>query len=281
MTINNDYLNFKYKPFKFYLTTTLITWAMWFAAAYCSFHEDLTAYKYVFVILGLVVPFAVAMFMIYGSGNDEMKRDFQNRLFNFKLIKLKYLLIILLTMPVTVVLAIAISLLFGKPVTQFALSPGFSLAGWAAVQLLISVILAPTFEETGWRGYGVDSLRKKGRSLLISTLIFAALWALWHMPLFFIKGYYHYEMLHTNIIYAINFIVVVFALAFLANWIFYRDNRSIPGNILFHIMANLCMSILQIEQFTKCIATVLLLLFSVVVFFRLKPWWLDRAAQTR
>jgi membrane protease YdiL (CAAX protease family) len=278
MSMNKDYLSFKYKPFKFFLITTLITWAMWFAAAYCSFHESLTAYKYVFVILGLVVPFAVAVFMIYGSGNDALKKDFRDRLTNFKLIKPKYLLIILLTMPVTVALAVVVSLLFGQPVTQFALSPGFSLAGWAAVQLLISVIIAPTFEETGWRGYGVDSLRRKGRSLFISTLIFAALWALWHMPLFFIKGYYHYEMLHTNIIYALNFIASVFALAFLANLIFYRNNRSIPGNILFHIMPNLCLSMFQIEEFTKCIVTVILLLFSVIVFFRFKPWWLDRTA---
>ncbi len=279
--MNNDYLNFKYKPFKFFFITMLITWAMWFTAAYFSFHEDLTAYKYVFVILGLMVPFAVAMFMIYGSRNDEMKKDFKSRLFNFKLIKSKYLLIILLIMPITAALAIAISLLFGKPVSQFVLSPGFSLTGWASVQLLISVILAPTFEETGWRGYGVDSLRKQGRSLFISTIIFGVLWALWHMPLFFIKGYYHYEMLHTNIIYAINFVVSVFALAFIANWIFYRDNRSIPGNILLHIMSNLCMSMVQIEQFTKCIVTVLLLLFSVIVFFKFKSWWLDRTAQTQ
>ncbi len=173
--MNNDYLNFKYKPFKFFLLTTLITWAMWFAAAYCSFHEELTVYKYVFVILGLVAPFAVAMFMIYGSGNEALKKDFRTRLFNLKLIKPKYLLVILLTMPITVALAVAVSLLFAKPVTQLALSPGVSLAIFPVIQLLISIILAPTFEETGWRGYGVDSLRRNGRSLLVSTLIFAAL----------------------------------------------------------------------------------------------------------
>ncbi len=279
MSTNNDYLNFKYKPFKFFLITTLITWATWFAAAYFSFHEELTAYKYVFVILGLVAPFAVAMLMIYGAGNDEMKRDFRNRLFNLKLIKSRYFLIIFLTLPVAVVLSVAVSLLFGQPVTQLALSPGVSLAGFAVVQLLISIILAPTFEETGWRGYGVDSLRKKSRSLLVATLIFGAVWALWHLPLFLIKGYYHYQMLHTNIIYAVNFIVDVFALAFLGNWIFYKNNRSIPGNILFHIMANLCMSIFQIQEFTKCIVTIILLLFSVVVFFRFEPWWLERISQ--
>ena len=280
MSRNSDYLNFKYKPFKFFLLTTLITWAMWFAAAYFSFHEELTAYKYIFVILGLVAPFAVAMFMVYGSGNDELKKDFRTRLCNLKLIKSKYLLIILLTMPVTVVLSVAISSFLGRPLTQLALSTGIYTAVFPVIQLLISIILAPTLEETGWRGYGVDSLRQNGRSLLVSTLIFGGLWALWHMPLFFIKGYYHYEMFHTNILYAVNFIAVVFVLAFLGNWIFYRNNRSIPGNILFHIMANLCMSIFQIQEFTKVIVTVILLLFSVVVFFRFKPWWLDRTAQT-
>ncbi len=87
-------------------------------------------------------------------------------------------------------------------------------------------------------------------------------------------------MLHTSIIYAVNFIVVVFALAFLGNWIFYKNSRSIPCNILFHIMANLCMSTIQIQEFTKVIVTVILLLFSLVVFFKFRPWWLDRTAPT-
>jgi membrane protease YdiL (CAAX protease family) len=37
---------------------------------------------------------------------------------------------------------------------------------------LIILVLAPTFEELGWRGYGVDSL-KKGRSIMKATLIYA------------------------------------------------------------------------------------------------------------
>jgi hypothetical protein len=92
MPMNNDYLNFKYKPFTFYFLSLLITWATWFIAAYFSFNENLTLYKYVFIFIGLVTPFTVAMFLIYGSGNDELKKDFRNRLTNLKLIKPKYLL---------------------------------------------------------------------------------------------------------------------------------------------------------------------------------------------
>ncbi|NJN35521.1 MAG: CPBP family intramembrane metalloprotease [Saprospiraceae bacterium] len=135
---------------------------------------------------------------------------------------------------------------------------------------LVAVVLAPLFEELGWRGYGVDSLNRKGRSLLTSTLIFSLLWNLWHLPLFFIKGYYHYEILHTNIFYAFNFVVSIFPAALLSNWIFYTNNRSILAVIIFHSILNLCSVLLQTEQFTKGIITLILLLLSGLIVFRNK-----------
>lgn len=280
MSMNNAYLNFKYKPLKFYLITILITLAALLIAAYFSYNENYAFYKYLFIFIGVVTPFTVAMFMIYGSGNDEMKKDFINRLINLKLIGPKSLLFALLLMPVTVILATAISLLFGQPVTQFAISPGFAMAGPTAIVGWIVVILAPTFEELGWRGYGVDSLAQKGRSLFATTMIFAVLWDIWHWPLFAVAGYYHYEMLHANVIYALNFVVSVFPIAFLHNWIYYRSNRSIPAVILFHAMNNLFSSLLQTEQFTKCIFTAILIVVSVIVLLKNKSLWLDKAANT-
>jgi membrane protease YdiL (CAAX protease family) len=51
-------------------------------------------------------------------------------------------------------------------------------------------VYAPAVEELGWRGYGMDSLRSCF-SLFTASLYFALLWALWHLPLFFINNYYH------------------------------------------------------------------------------------------
>jgi uncharacterized protein len=278
MPMNNAYFNFKYKPFKFYLITFLVTCAALFSAAYFSYNDSYTFYKYACIFIGVVTPFTVAMFMIYGSGNDEMKKDFINRLLNLKLVQPKYLLFVLLIMPATVVLATAISLLFGQPVGQFAVSPGFSMTGPAAIVGWIVVILAPTFEELGWRGYGVDSLAKKGRSLFVTTMIFAVLWDLWHWPLFAVAGYYHNDILRAGIIYALNFVVSIFPVAFLHNWIYYKNGRSIPAVILFHAMNNLSMSLLQTEQFTKCIVTAILLVVSVIVLLKDKSMWLDKTA---
>lgn len=280
MSMNNAYLNFKYKPFKFYFLTLLITWITFLMAAYFSYTGNLTSYKYVFINIAVVVPFSVAMFMIYGSGNDKLKKDFRNRLINLKLISPGYLLFILLLMPVTLVLATWISLLFGQPITQFSISPGLFMTGTNIIMLSIGIIVAPTFEELGWRGYGVDSLAKKGRSLFTITMIFALLWCLWHVPLFSIKDYHHYEMLRSNIIYAFNFIITIFPTAFLANWIYYKNHRSIPAIILFHAVNNLSFSILQTDQFTKCIVTAILLTVSAIIFLKFKRWWLDKTVNT-
>jgi membrane protease YdiL (CAAX protease family) len=281
MSVSYAYLNFKYNPLKFYLIVILFTWAAYLTAAFFSYNENYAFYKYAFIYIAVFVPFTVAMFMINGSGNAELKKDFLYRLVNFKLIKLKYLLFILLVMPVTVVLATAASLLFGQPAAQFAVLPGFSVTGGAAMGLLIGVILAPTFEELGWRGYGVDSLAKRGRTLFASTMMYAVLWAIWHVPLFFINGYYHAAMLQANVIYAVNFFVGIFPMAFLHNWMYYKNDRSIPAIILFHAMDNLSMSVLQIEQFTRCIVTVILIVISVVVLLKDRSLWLDKSWDTR
>jgi len=276
MSMNNAYLDFKYKPFKFFLITFLISWVAFFLSAYFSYSEATASYKFAFLCLAILVPCAVALFMVFGSKDADLKKDFLNRLTNLKLIKTPYLLFLLLLMPLTALLSTAISLLFGRPAAQFNFTPDFFTMGGSAIVVWIVVILAPTFEEMGWRGYGVDSLAKKGRSLFVTTLIFAAIWDVWHWPLFLINGYYHYAMLHDNIVYALNFVVSVFPIAFLHNWVYYRCGRSIPAVILFHAVNNLSMSIWQTEQFTKCITTVVMLVVAAIVLWKDKTLWLEK-----
>ena len=267
-------INYKYKPFKYFFITLLITWLSFFAAAYCSHTRGLESYQILFMAPGLFIPFIIAMFMIYGSKNGELKKDFKNRLFNLKLIKLKYWAAILLIMPFALFLATAISLLFGQPIEQFSLSPEFTLVGGEAFLILVILFLAPTFEELGWRGYGMDSL-KEGKSLMKVTLIFALLWNLWHLPLFLVKGYYQNELIHMNIIYALNFVVSLVPAAFLMNWIFYKNGRSIIAIIIFHSMLNLFAVLLQTEQFTKCIITIILLVISAIVVWKNKSFFIN------
>jgi len=258
-------VNYEYKAFKYFLIVLIVTWISGFFAAFYSYSETLSGLQIPFILIGMFTPFIVALFMIYGSKNKDLISDFKNRIFNLKLIKPKYWLAILLIMPITLLLATSISLLFGQPIEQFSLAPELATsAGAEIIIILIILLLAPTFEELGWRGYGVDSL-KKGNSIFKATLIFAVLWVLWHLPLYFISGYYQNELIHMNFIYAVNFIFQVFVAAFIMGWLYYKNNRSIVAIIVFHMMLNLFSVLLQTEQFTKCIITIILALVSIYI----------------
>lgn len=258
-----------YKPITYFLWTLGVTWTVLSFAAYFSYHATVSHYQIPFLLVALFTPFIVALVMIYGSKSARLRSDFHKRLFDIRLIKPRYWAFVLCVMPCVLLLATTLSLFFGQPLQQFLLSPELTLFGGETLLIVIILILAPTFEEIGWRGYGVDSL-KQGRTLLLATLFYALLWNLWHVPFFFINGYYQNELIHLHPIYAINFIVSLVPAAFLMNWLYYRNNRSIILIIVFHVMLNLFSVILQTEQFTKCIITLIL---SVIAGFIL---WKER-----
>ena len=260
-----------YKPVRFFLITFLITWISWFIAAWFSYREGMEGLQLLFMVPGLLAPFIAVLIMIAGRENKPMRKSFWDRL-SLGRIKLRYLPVILLTMPIVLFLATALSLLFGQPANQFLLASEYKIMDGQVLLSVLILFLAPTFEELGWRGYGVDSLRSKF-NLFKTTLVFAALWALWHLPLFFIRGYYQNELWNMGIVYVINFFVSILPATILMNWIYYKNDRSITAAILFHFMLNLFSVLFQTEQFTKCIITVILLVISMVIIFKDKPFF--------
>ncbi len=216
------------------------------------------------LLISLCLPCITALVMIFGSHNGELIGDFYRRLLLFK-ISPSYLFFIVLLTPSVILLATTLSLFFGGSTDQFALNKEFAvMKGWPLLGVLIPLLLAPLIEEVGWRGYGVDSLRASF-DLFTTSLIFGFLWALWHLPAFFIKGFYQNQIWYQNKLYALNFFASTFVVSFLMNWVYYKTNRSIPALILFHSMLNLSSVLLQTSQFTKCIATVLLTVISTIL----------------
>jgi membrane protease YdiL (CAAX protease family) len=139
----------------------------------------------------------------------------------------------------------------------------------------VPLILAPAMEEVGWRGYGIDSLRAHF-NLLSTSMMFALLWGLWHLPLFFIKGYYQYELWQSSFIYSANFFISLIPAVIITNWIYFRCGRSILILILVHGLINACSILFRTEQFTKCIVTILLSLLAVGLIFFEKKFFLSQ-----
>jgi membrane protease YdiL (CAAX protease family) len=262
-----------YKPFKFFFFTYLLTWVSWFSAAYVSFRENGESIYVIMMLPGLIAPFCIALWMILSSKDKTLRKSFNNRLFNLRLIRPSSIPAILFIMPVAIVLSILVSTFFGQSIDQLRFSERFSFSA-GFVPVLLILFLAASFEELGWRSYAMDSLRAK-HNYFTATIIFAFLWAFWHFPLYFIKDYYHYELVRTNIVFAINFIVSVIPLAFIISWICQKNGGSITAAVLFHFLINLSQEALQITQVTKCIETIVLMFIAAIIVVSNKEMFFD------
>ncbi|MFA0821459.1 MAG: MmRce1 family CPBP family CAAX prenyl protease [Methanomethylovorans sp.] len=255
--------NYKYKPRVYFIATFIVTYILWFAGAYVSFHDDKSGMYMLFMLPGLMAPFLISLVMIFTSKNSDLNKDFVNRLINIRLIRLKMLPTLLLIMPLTVLVSIALSLPFGGSFSQFQFAEGFSFSS-GFVPVLLLLLLAAGFEELGWRGYAFDSLQSR-YTYFKASVVFSILWSLWHFPLIFVNNSYQYEIFHQNIWFGVNFFISIIPMGVIISWMCIKNGKSVLSAILFHFVINLSQEILAITQITKCIETVVLIVVVAII----------------
>ncbi len=265
--------HYTYKPVQFFLIVFLITWIFGFAAAYFSYQVGKEKIITLCLMLGLLAPISALSIMLMSSRNQALMNDFWNRL-SLPSLNTSFTLSLCI-MPIVLILATSISLLCGYSADQFSFSKELNVLQGQGLLSFCILLLAPTLEEIGWRGYGVDSLHSY-YTIFIATIILAGLLALWHLPLFFIKGYYQYQLWHTNTLYALNFFVSIVPATILLNWVYYTNNRNIIAVIIFHFNLNLFSVLCKTEQFTKCILTMLLCIISLIVILYNKELFFNK-----
>ena len=245
--------NYTYRPALFFALTYLATWIPWALAIYAGSRQGLETYAVIFNFLGLAAPCTVAVLLVLTSGNAALKSDFWDRLVNLRRIRPAYLLAAILLPLAVIVLSILLSLGFGQSADQLHFSPGANLLP----MIVLAMVLAPILEEVGWHGYGVDSLRAAA-GMTKATLLFAALWCAWHAPLVFIGGTYQHQLaIMDNTLFLANFFVSIGPAAIIANWFYYKNDRSIVAAVLLHSALNAAAVLLNAGQVAKCIATVI------------------------
>jgi membrane protease YdiL (CAAX protease family) len=267
----------KYRhPILFYGLSTAIPWAFWFAAAYLSHITPMNQFVATAVgvlgIVGLLGPTLIAFWMIWPDADlwDDLKR----RMIGLKGVRPIYLFLTCFLMLASILLAQGISLLFGYSADQFSLSGMSSFSagifpGW------FLLFLAPLVEELAWHSYGTDCLRQR-MNLLKTSLLFGVFWALWHLPLSFIKDYYHSNVAEIGLLYSLNFAFSLIPYVILMNWLYYKTHRSILVAIVFHITAGYFNEAFATHPDSKVIQTGLLLLLAIVVIIKEKDFFLRR-----
>jgi membrane protease YdiL (CAAX protease family) len=267
----------KYRhPVLFYGLSTAIPWAFWFAAAYISHISPANQYLATAVgvlgVAGLLAPALIAFRMIWKHA--DLRADIQGRMFGFRDSRPIHLFLAFFLMLASILLAQTISLLFGHSADQFRLAGGSSFSagifpGW------FLLFLAPLVEELAWHSYGTDCLRQR-MSLLNTSLLFALFWAVWHLPLSFIKDYYHSNVAETGLLYSLNFALSLFPYVILMNWLYYKTHRSILVAVVFHITAGCFNELFATHPDSKVIQTGLLLLLAITVIIKDRDFFLRR-----
>jgi len=262
-------------PFRFYLFSAVTAWTLWFVAAYLSHQanaEEYGGYISVLGLLGLCGPLLVAVYYIVKD--KTIIHDVMSRWINFDSTNVYYLLLSIFLMPASILFAMAISLLFGYDIQQFVVTGHASFSS-GVLPVWFILVIAPVLEELAWHSYGTDCLRQR-YSLFTTSMIFAVYWALWHVPLAMINGYYHSNLVVEGAIYGINFLLSLFPFVLLMNWLYYKTKRNILVAIFLHLTANVFNEVFATHPDSKIIQTVLLCSLTLYLLYRQKSFFFNK-----
>lgn len=250
---------YRYRPLRFYLIVFVFTWAFWIAAALCK--NEGSAMTLMF--LGLCVPALTAVLTVLLSGNRALKTDLKRKVAGFYRIRPLNVLAAVALFGAIVAVSIPASTLFGQSMGQFSFTAdfSFSIRGSSA---LLTILLASVIEEVGWRGYGEDSIAQY-HNWFWESVFFGLIWALWHLPLFFIPGSYQAGLAQLGFGYALNFFVGVVPLGFITTWVYVKNNRSMLACIVFHLFVNFFQEKIAMTPLTKCVETAVIAAVAVLL----------------
>ena len=249
----------------FFVVVFCWTWCFWIAAAALGVSAQ-SALGIVLEVLGLLGPMVGGIGFTYFTQSKESWLEYWSRIIDPKRIRAKWYLIIFLFVPGLMAVAVLLDvasggsavLLISEKVTPFLSAPS------TIVPFLLGVfIYGPFPEELGWRGYALDRLQARWNAL-VSSLTLGAIWALWHLPLFFIKDTLFYSQGVWSPWFWL-FVAGVVPTAVTYTWIFNNTRRSTLAAILFHFMSNVTYELANATAGTNVYATLLWIIAAIAV----------------
>ena len=266
---------YKYKPLRFYFICFASTWAFWITATIISRSADDNGISSVLMLLGLISPAVTAVITVLTSGSQSLKADLKRKLIGFYRLKpLNIVTAIFVFMALIAVSILLSAVIAGQSLNQFSFTEDFSFSinGTSA---LLTILLAAVIEEVGWRGYGEDSVAAYF-SWFTESIIFGFVWSLWHLPLFWIQGTYHYGLRELGVLYMLNFLFSVIPLGYLTTWVYVKNNRSMLACIIFHLFVNTMQEKIAMTPQTKCVETLVVTVVAIVIVLANKEMFFEK-----
>ena len=239
------------------------------------------------VYLGGLGPPLAGIWMTAMERGREGLKDLGRRLVDVTRVGGRWWAAIFLLPPLFMATAAAMHLAVGLPGTGITLAGPLAaasgpLAGAAnagsgaegAGRLLISLFLFALFvlvfgplpEEIGWRGYLLDTLQER-HDALGGSLILAAAWGLWHLPLFLLPGYFGEGGPPALVPYMAGLLGTTLILT----WIYNGTGRSVLAAVLYHFANNFTGMLFEGDATVEWFRAAVGLALALVVVIRWGP----------
>ena len=254
----NDKDEYRYRPVLFFICAYFFTWIFWIPAI---FVPETTGS--VLMLIGLIAPAVVSTIFVLVSGSDELKKDLKDKIISFYKVKWINVFWAVVVFALIVVFSILLSLLFGQSLKQFSFTDDFSFTGVGIGTAFVTITLASIIEEVGWKGYCEDSIGQY-MNWFWESLLFGALWSLWHLPLIFIQGTYQAGLM-VNPLYVINFFISGIPLGYIITWVYLVSDRPILACMIFHLFVNFMQEKIAMTPETKCLETIVVIIATVII----------------
>ena len=259
-------------PRLFFVLTFTWTWLFWGLAILSQ--RSMGEFPVpLLVALGGVGPMVAGIALTYLTQEQAGRHDYWRRVFDLKRIRLSWLAVTLLTVPLLTTLAVVLNLLTGG--TGLSLESRFQTNLLSILPFAVfTLFFGPVPEELGWRGYALDGLQAKYNAL-VSSLILGGMWTIWHAPLFFIPGSYQSGLIFGTIPFWWYMLDKTFQ-SILMTWIYNNTGRSTLTAILFHFTVNFIGELIVLSARTDIFQIIVWVLAALVVISIWKPKTLTR-----
>ncbi len=216
-------------PWAFFALTFAFSWLVWLPAVLgnlgvINFPGE--RYANVFLFAGVFGPMFGASVCAYHEKQWRGLRDLLASLPRFRFRPIWWIAVVLLPIGVQAV-AHYLPFLVGGPIPPTGTS---SMREFISTFALVT-LLGGGQEEIGWRGYALDRIQSRFNALTSSVLL-GSIWALWHLPLWFMPG--------SSLRFAPvgSFVVGLLSLSVILTWIYNNTGKSALAATLTHGTSN-------------------------------------------
>ena len=202
--------------------TFLVAWAFWYGASGLGAPANQLLF-----LPGTFAPGIVAVLLTARAEGAAGVRSLLLPLFKWEVGVRWYLFALLFIATIKLAVALALRVTTGEW-PRFGDTP---LLLMLAATLFSTLTLGQAGEEVGWRGYALPRMATR-LGLGPASLILGVVWALWHLPLFFIPG-----TSTTGQSFPL-YLLQVTALSVALGWLWWRTGGSLLLTMLLHAAVN-------------------------------------------